>query len=330
MIGGNSSFGSGGWDQTVWDGMIPVDMSGHGVGESEFSVNDFRVRIPADAVDHPIWRIVDDPSAIARSWRGCRCSAARTGRPAQAGRHAARDLGSILESADVTRARQAGRPIPPSRPRPMRRAGEPADSAYSVIFSCQTFGRGRTFAMATDTTWAWGTEFEKSWGGGRQPLLPQVLAERHPLAHREQRRSQSAAAGRDRQGLLPPGRADRDQGPGLRREAGGDRRYRVVARLRRPTEGEAKPFDATATNLVPQLGEPAYRGKLRHPPASEILENPGSTVHQLLLDVAALDGDRVAAESSTLSRSSTIPSSSGTLVPTPPGSRGSPGPRPDA
>ena len=30
MIGGNTSFGSGGWDQTVWDGMIPVDMSGHG------------------------------------------------------------------------------------------------------------------------------------------------------------------------------------------------------------------------------------------------------------------------------------------------------------
>ena len=30
MIGGNRSFGSGGWDQTVWDGLIPVDMSGHG------------------------------------------------------------------------------------------------------------------------------------------------------------------------------------------------------------------------------------------------------------------------------------------------------------
>ena len=31
---------------------------------------------------------------------------------------------------------------------------------------------------------------------------------------------------------------------------------------------------------------------------SEILESPGSTVHQLLLDVAALDGDRVVAQSS--------------------------------
>ena len=30
MIGGHTSFGSGGWDQTVWDGLIPVDMNGQG------------------------------------------------------------------------------------------------------------------------------------------------------------------------------------------------------------------------------------------------------------------------------------------------------------
>jgi hypothetical protein len=28
----------------------------------------------------------------------------------------------------------------------------------------ETFGRGRTFAMATDSTYAWGTDFEKSRG----------------------------------------------------------------------------------------------------------------------------------------------------------------------
>ena len=47
MIGGNRSFGSGGWDQTVWDGLIPVDMSGHGTGDSEFSVSAFKVEHPA-------------------------------------------------------------------------------------------------------------------------------------------------------------------------------------------------------------------------------------------------------------------------------------------
>jgi len=75
--------------------------------------------------------------------------------------------------------------------------------------------------------------------------------------------------------------------------------YRVVARLRGPTEDASQPFDETATNLVPQLGDPAYRGKLTTPQASEILENPGSTVHPLVLDVAAFDGDRLAAQAST-------------------------------
>ena len=34
------------------------------------------------------------------------------------------------------------------------------------VFAAQTYGRGRTFAMATDSTVAWGTDFEKSWGEG--------------------------------------------------------------------------------------------------------------------------------------------------------------------
>jgi len=29
-VGGMTSFGAGGWDQTVWDQLIPVDMSGGG------------------------------------------------------------------------------------------------------------------------------------------------------------------------------------------------------------------------------------------------------------------------------------------------------------
>ena len=61
MIGGNTSFGSGGWDQTVWDGLIPVDMSGRGHDRSENYWGTFRVVIPPKAMEHPIWRIVDDP-----------------------------------------------------------------------------------------------------------------------------------------------------------------------------------------------------------------------------------------------------------------------------
>ena len=34
------------------------------------------------------------------------------------------------------------------------------------VFACQPFGRGRTFAMTTDTTCGWGRDFESEWGEG--------------------------------------------------------------------------------------------------------------------------------------------------------------------
>lgn len=75
--------------------------------------------------------------------------------------------------------------------------------------------------------------------------------------------------------------------------------YHVVARLRGPADSESLPFDESAINLVPQVTDPAYRGTLTAPQASTILDNPASTVHQLRLDVAVLDGDDVVARSST-------------------------------
>ena len=118
MIGGNASFGSGGWDQTLWDGLIPVDMSGHGAGDSEFAVSAFKVEIPTDVVDHPIWRIVEDPQRnreiLARMPMFTGTNLIDRLKPA------ATLLGRsdrLLEQADVTRARLAGRPIPAERPR---------------------------------------------------------------------------------------------------------------------------------------------------------------------------------------------------------------------
>ncbi len=59
MIGGHTSFGSGGWDRTPWDGMIPIDMSGDGPGRaSQFYNGTFRVVVPPEVEMHPIWRIV--------------------------------------------------------------------------------------------------------------------------------------------------------------------------------------------------------------------------------------------------------------------------------
>jgi hypothetical protein len=74
-------------------------------------------------------------------------------------------------------------------------------------------------------------------------------------------------------------------------------RYRVAARLRLPTNDESQPFDATAVNLVPELLEKLYQGKLVAPQANEAVENPGSTLHKQVLDMAAFDGEQLVARS---------------------------------
>src|SRR5437868_6878616 len=63
MIGGHTSFGAGNWRSTVWDGLIPVDMSRQPLSNQgdPYVTQGFSVRVPPDAERHPIWRIVDDP-----------------------------------------------------------------------------------------------------------------------------------------------------------------------------------------------------------------------------------------------------------------------------
>ncbi|MFI5454517.1 MAG: glutamine amidotransferase [Isosphaerales bacterium] len=270
MIGGHTSFGSGGWDQTVWDGLIPVDMSGKGRAQSEFYDGIFQVVIPPRAALHPIWRIVDDPE---------RNRQVLDRMPAFSGTN----LTDRLKPA-ATVLGLSDRPLP--------------GSAVVTVFSCQSFGRGRTFAMATDTTYAWGTEFEKSWGEGDNRYFRKFwrnvvrwLSENSPGANRRLRAETDKVFYRPGQPIEVTARA-------FDEKLAETDAYRVVARLRGPTETESQPFDATAANLVSQLGDPAFRGTLTTPPASKVLENPGSTVHPLVLDVAALDGDQMVAHSS--------------------------------
>jgi len=274
MIGGHTSFGSGGWDRTVWDGLIPVDMSGRGPGRSEYVDGTFRVVIPPKAVDHPIWRIVDDPERNRQVL----------------------DRMPMFGGTNLTDRLKPAATVLGLSDRPLPGPG----SGLVTVFSCQRFGRGRTFAMATDTTYAWGTEFEKSWGEGDNRYFRKFwrnvvhwLTENSDGADRRLRVETDKVFYRPGQPIEVTARAYDEKSVETDR-------YRVVARLHGPSESESQPFDETATYLVPQLGDTAYRSKLTTPPASEILESPGSTVHPLVLDVAALDGDRVAAQASTL------------------------------
>jgi uncharacterized membrane protein len=270
MVGGHTSFGSGGWDQTIWDGIIPIDMSGRGEARSEYFDGAFRVLVPPAVDDHPIWRIVDNPA---------RNREVLDRMPPFYGTN----LTSRLKPA-ATALGLSDQPL--------------AGSGVVTVFSCQSFGRGRTFAMATDTTIAWGTDFEKSWGEGDNRYFRKFwrnvvrwLTENVDAANRRLRVETDKLIYRADETIKITGKAfdqtlaETDQ-------------YRVAVRLRSPQDDAYQPLDAAAVNLVPQLEDRSYHGSLPIPPTSQIIVQPGSTLHKLVLDVVAYDGDTEVARTS--------------------------------
>jgi uncharacterized membrane protein len=137
MVGGHTSFGAGGWDQTAWDQLIPVDMRGGKLG-SGWVDHRFKVSVPTEELSHPIWKIVDDP---------------------EENKLAIRSIPPFLGTNYMQRLKPAATVLAVS-----------ADSIPQVgmmpIFACQPYGRGRTFAFAPDSTAAWGSYFETVWGKG--------------------------------------------------------------------------------------------------------------------------------------------------------------------
>ena len=219
MIGGNTSFGSGGWDQTVWDGLIPVDMSGRGPQRSENYWGTFRVVIPPQAMDHPIWRIVDDPernrqvlAALPNLLRH------QPDRPTEAGRH-----------------RRSG----------FRRAPFPA-RGVATVFSCQTFGRGRTFAMSSDTTVDWGRDFENNWGEGDNRYFRKFWRNVVRWLAENSEASQQRLRVETDKVIYRPGQEIQITAKAYDEKIKETTSYRLVARVRGPSEPESHPFDATA------------------------------------------------------------------------------------
>lgn len=137
MVGGITSFGAGNWDQTVWDKLIPIDMTGGAFGRG-YLYQQFNVNIPADAQSHPIWRIVEDPE------RNRKVLAAM---PPFLGTNYMQRL-----KPAATALAFSATPIP--------------NVGIMPVFAAQPYGRGRTFAFAPDTTADWGRYFESQWGEG--------------------------------------------------------------------------------------------------------------------------------------------------------------------
>ncbi|MCM2372765.1 glutamine amidotransferase [Aporhodopirellula aestuarii] len=134
MIGGYTSFGSGGWDRTAWEQLIPFDMT----NRRDYLNQPFQVDVPTEAQSHPIWKLLDDP---------------------QRNRSAVESMPQFTGTNLIARVKPAATLLGQTQA-PLSKVG------VMPIFACQTFGRGRTFAMSTDTTEGWGRYFESQWGVG--------------------------------------------------------------------------------------------------------------------------------------------------------------------
>ncbi|KAA5541442.1 hypothetical protein FYK55_17915 [Roseiconus nitratireducens] len=134
MVGGHTSFGSGGWDQTPWDGLIPFDMA----GRRDYLNQTFQVEVPAAARSHPIMTLLDDP---------------------QKNTLALQSMPRFFGTNVIARVKPAATLLGQSGSRL-------SGIGVMPVLACESFGRGRTFAMATDTTAYWGRDFERRWGEG--------------------------------------------------------------------------------------------------------------------------------------------------------------------
>jgi uncharacterized membrane protein len=281
MVGGNTSFGAGYWDQTVWNELIPVDMSGgpSSMGRGTCWGVDFHVTIPREVERHPIWRIVDDPVR---------------------NRQILQQMPSFRGTNLVERLKPAATALGLSD-QPLGGVG------IMPVFSCEPFGKGRTFAMSTDTTRDWGLNFEFNWGepGDNRYFRKFWRNVATWLAENSGGLNRRLKLDTDRV-VYHPGQPIKITAHAYDERLEETNRYRLVARLRQTANTPArvdpsslKPLQETA--LTPKLADKSYAGELAVPPL-RIFPAPANDAASPLrvasLEVVAYDEDRQIAQSS--------------------------------
>lgn len=141
MVGGYSAFGSGGYQRTVIDKLIPVAMEQY----TDYNWAAFRPTFPVGALEHPIMQIGDTKEENEIIWN--------------------QKFPSLYGYNHVDRA----------KPGAVVLAQHPTEqSSYGpmVILAVQEVGKGRTMAFTSDTTAAWGADFETLWGEPLSETMP--------------------------------------------------------------------------------------------------------------------------------------------------------------
>ncbi len=133
MIGGITSFGRGGWDETVVDKILPVDMEGElDVDNPEY----FKWQVTPEGITHPLMQIDEDAVKNRVIWE-------RMPHFYGANRVVRGKPGAIVLAVHPSRENVFGK---------------------HPMCTVQEIGKGRTMAFCPDTTWHWGQDFETIWG----------------------------------------------------------------------------------------------------------------------------------------------------------------------
>lgn len=133
MVGGNTSFGAGGYETTVIDKLMPVEIA----NKSDPIWSPFQVKLTESGRTHPMMQVGASPTDTQAAWT--------TKFPG-------------FQGANYARRAKPGAHV-------LARTSSPSSEMNDlVLFAVQHIGRGRTMAFMSDTTEAWGTAFETSWG----------------------------------------------------------------------------------------------------------------------------------------------------------------------
>ena len=267
MVGGNKSFGAGQYHETAWNGLIPVDMGDWGLERGFGNIiywgrgRTFRVVVPPEARGHAIWRIVEDPArnrdVLGRMPTFYGCNLVERLKP-----------GAVLLGHSDHPLLQAGR---------------------APIFSCQSYGRGRSFAMLTDTTPDWGADFERLWGEGDNRYFRKFWRNVVSwLAENSVGRSRRLRVEADKL-VYRPGEPIRLAATAFDEALDATDRYRLTARMRLSRE---QPGTGQAVALSPRTEVVAYEGMLTAP----TLDPARPETQGAVLEVVASDGERLVAQ----------------------------------
>ena len=137
MIGGTTSFGSGGWDKTVWEKMIPLDMSGYGPSSDSWQA--FRTQFEEEQLNHPILQVVKDKALNKK----------------------------ILEESYLLLGTNRVKAAKPGATVLAWEANKYSKSKMPVI-AVQQYGKGRSMAFTSDSAGGWGVKYQGSWGPARR------------------------------------------------------------------------------------------------------------------------------------------------------------------